>query len=92
MVTTYTWRIRSTSSSRNRATVMPVSSMATGDIQLPAVDTALRKNWGMGSWARPSAMPSSVQINMGLTKFFIRWPKVCFPLLSANRSTGTPHR
>ena len=91
-VTKYTLLILSTSFRLNCAMVIPVSSIATGDMQPLAAEIAFAANFGTGIPTRPMTMPKIVQINMGLTKFFSRLDSVCFFEVSAISRTGTPQR
>ena len=72
--------------------VMPVRSIATGDIQLPAAVTAELRKPGTGIASRPITMPRSVQASMGFLKLFSRWRKVGFSVPSPRSRTGTPQR
>lgn len=69
---------------------MPVISMATGDIQLPAVETAERKNGGIATLSRPINIPKIAQINMGFMKFFKRCAMVGLLALSPSNKTAHP--
>ena len=50
------------------AMVMPVSSMAMGDMQFPNVVKAELKKEGIGSPVRPSTAPRIIPINIGFSR------------------------
>jgi len=52
------------------ATVIPVRSMAMGDIQLPRVETAVSKKAGRGSSVSPSIIPINIPISIGFITDF----------------------
>jgi len=67
-------------------TAIPVSSIAIGDIQLPAAFTAFIKNAGIGICKSPIAIPISMPQNIGLTRFLILSLKVGFSLIGINNA------
>ena len=73
-------------------TVMPVRSIATGDIQLPAVVITEVAHEGSLSPVMPIIIPIIIAINIGLRKFLNFSLAVCFFPESDISRTGTPHR
>ena len=72
------------------AIVNPVSIIAIGDIQLPAVVITEVAHAGMGILNIPTIIPIIIHTNMGLTKDFTFCPKVCLDPSDIRRE-GTPH-
>ena len=62
------------------AIVIPVSSIATGDIQEPSEETAEPTKEGSGMANIPTIIPISIAINIGFISF-LRPDVMLFPLL-----------
>ena len=74
------------------ATVIPVSSMAIGDIQLPEVVMTESSQPGTGREVSPMTMPINIPMNIGLTKDFRLSFRDTFFSSSHISRAGTPHR
>ena len=72
-------------------TVIPVRSIAIGDIQLPETVTTEFINDGSFNPERPIIMPASIAINIGFTNALSRWRMLCLPESAISRH-GTAQR